>query len=65
MTGNLTGHNGKVANLRAPLKVTGCPPAVTLKRNRLRVKPGRDGATFRTVVDRAKETWRLTVRVRR
>ena len=90
VTGKLTGHNGKVANLRAPLKVAGCPPAVTLKRRSIKVKPGRDGAAIRTVklgskrvktsqrvrvrvgkryrvtvIDRAKETWRLTVRVRR
>ena len=49
VTGKLTGHNGKVANLRAPLKVAGCPPVVTLKRRSLRVKPGRDGAAIRTV----------------
>ena len=90
VTGKLTGHNGKVANLRAPLKVAGCPPVVTLKRGSIRVKPGRDGAKIRTVklagkrvktsqrvrlragkryrvtvVDRGKETWKLTVRVRR
>ncbi len=88
VTGKLTGHNGKVANLRAPLKVAGCPPVVTLKRRSIRVKPGRDGAAIRTVklgskrvkqrvnvragkryrvtvVDRAKQTWKLTVRARR
>ena len=90
VTGKLTGHNGKVASLRAPLKVAGCPPVVTLKRRSIRVKRGRDGAAIRTVklgskrvkssqrvrvragkryritvIDRAKQTWKLTVRAKR
>jgi hypothetical protein len=86
----LTGHNGAVANLRARLKIAGCPPVVTLKRRSLRVTRGRDGAAIRTVklgtkrvkakqrvrlragrryrvtvTDRAGQTWRVRVRVRR
>jgi hypothetical protein len=49
LTGKLSGHNGKDANLRARLKVVGCPPKVTLKRRSIRVKPGRDGARIRSV----------------
>jgi hypothetical protein len=49
MTAKLTGHSGKVTSLRARMKVAGCPPRVTLKRNRIRVKPGRDAAKLRSV----------------
>jgi hypothetical protein len=74
----LMGHNGTVANLRARLKVAGCPPRITFKRHRVRVRPGRDGARIKsvkvkragkryrvTVKDRAGRTWKRTVRVRR
>jgi hypothetical protein len=57
----LTGHNGAVAKLSAPLKVAGCPPivALTLRGHKLsvRVTKGRDGAAIKRVtlrVPRAK-----------
>jgi hypothetical protein len=51
LTAQLTGHNGRVANLSAPLKVTGCPPVVSLKRRggkvTLRVTRGRDAPAIK------------------
>ena len=48
----LTGHNGAVAHLSAPLKVAGCPPVATVRKGRLRVAPGRDGARIRSSMPR-------------
>ncbi|HET6547186.1 MAG TPA: hypothetical protein VFG79_01935 [Solirubrobacter sp.] len=45
----LTGHNGRVVNLRARLRVRGCPPRIRLTRHRLRVRHGRDGARIKRV----------------
>ena len=51
--GTLTGHNGAVAHLTAPLKVIGCPPVVAITRRggkvTLRVTPGRDEAAIKRV----------------
>jgi hypothetical protein len=67
----LTSHSGKVAKLRAPLKVAGCPPVATLRHGRLHVVRGRDGARIRSVrrhgsrvvvKDAAGATWKLKVR---
>jgi hypothetical protein len=49
VTASLTAHSGVKVNLRTPLKIAGCPPKVTLKKGRLKVKPGRDGAKVKTV----------------
>jgi hypothetical protein len=78
VTGTFVGHSGAKASLSAPLKIAGCPPVATLKHNRIKVKPGRDGAKIKrvkkvkrgnryrlTVTDRAGHTWKLSVRVRR
>jgi hypothetical protein len=50
--GAFTGHNGRVANVSARLKISGCPPVVTLKRRghrlTVRIKAGRDGAAIRS-----------------
>jgi hypothetical protein len=49
----LTGHNGAVAKLKAPLKVAGCPPIVSLRLRghnlSVRVTKGRDGAKIKRV----------------
>jgi hypothetical protein len=49
VTAALTAHSGAKVNLKTPLKIAGCPPTVTLKKGRLKVKPGRDGAKIKTV----------------
>jgi len=49
VTGTFIGHSGAKATLSAPLKIAGCPPVVTLKGKRIKVKPGRDGAKIKTI----------------
>ena len=66
--GKLTGHNGRVANVSVKPKIVGCPPTVTLKRKRGKLrataKPGRDGAKIRSVKigKRTKAGYRVTVK---
>ena len=66
--GKLTGHNGTVSNLTAKPKVIGCPPTVTLKRTKGKLKatakPGRDGAKVRSVKlgKKTKKGYRVTVK---
>ena len=66
--GKFTGHNGRVANVSAKPKIVGCPPTVTLKRKRGKLrataKPGRDGAKIRSVKigKRTKAGYRVTVK---
>jgi hypothetical protein len=45
----LTAHSGAVAHLKAPLKVAGCPPVVKLRKGRIHVTRGRDGAKLRKI----------------
>ena len=49
VTGTFVAHSGAKATLSAPLKIAGCPPVVTLKGKRIKVKPGRDGAKIKTI----------------
>jgi hypothetical protein len=73
VTAVMTAHSGATVNLTTPLKIKGCPPVVSVKRGKVKVKPGRDGAKLKrvskvkrgrvTVTDRAGQKW--TVRVRR
>jgi hypothetical protein len=49
VTAALTAHSGAKVNLSTPLRIAGCPPTVTLKKGRLKVKPGRDGAPIKRV----------------
>jgi hypothetical protein len=55
--GTFTGHNGRVANVSAPLKVVGCPPVVTLTRRghrlTVRIKAGRDAAAIKSATLKA------------
>ena len=66
--GKFTGHNGAVANVTVKPRILGCPPAVTLKRKRGKLrataKPGRDGAKIRSVKigKRTKAGYRVTVK---
>jgi hypothetical protein len=66
--GKFTGHNGRVANVSVKPKIVGCPPTVTLKRKRGKLrataKPGRDGAKIRSVKigKRTKAGYRVTVK---
>ena len=43
----LTAHSGAVAHLKAPLKVAGCPPVAKLRKGRIHIARGRDGAKIR------------------
>jgi hypothetical protein len=65
----LSGHNGAVAKLDAPLKVAGCPPvvALTLRGHKVHVHVtrGRDGAKIRRVTVRrlrGKRSYRVVVK---
>jgi hypothetical protein len=77
VTGAFIAHTGARVNLSSILKIAGCPPVAKLKRGKVQVKPGRDGAKLKsvktkrkgkrylvTVKDRAGQTWKLTVKRR-
>jgi hypothetical protein len=60
VSAKLTGHNGVIKSLSTPLKVSGCPPVVALKRHgrkvTLRVTRGRDAPKIKRTTFNGKRT---------